>query len=505
MSGVLGCKKAGQNKGHVAIIDIGSNSVRLVVYEGAKRAPLPIFNEKVICALGRDLDRDGCMSKESMDLAVDGLHRFVALIESMGVPRVYTVATAAVREASNGTAFVERVVKDCGLEVNVVSGSREAELSGLGVISAIPKAQGFMGDLGGGSIELVKLGGGHLHQKATLPLGVLRSANGNLTDAAIDSQLSNLGWLNLSEKETFYAVGGAWRALARIHMEQANYPLHVIHQYSINAMEAVSFLRLVGNLSRVTLSGIQGLNHQRIDSVPYAARLLERLIFKTSVDRLVFCAYGVREGCLFDRLSQKRRSHDPLIAMSQEVAVRAGRMTSDGDSLANWISPVFENAVPDMARLRLAASHLADIGWSEHPDYRAEQVFLRILRMPLIGLDHCERSMLALSVASRHSRIDKIVRRWRMDELLNKKRIAEARSIGLAMRLAYTLTGGSIGILNSIRLEYCSDNVRLLIPTYAKILVGDVVERRLRALAKSLKCTYEIVFFEEESPHVALI
>ena len=490
----------GQRNGPVAIIDIGSNSVRLVVYEGAKRAPLPVFNEKVICGLGGELESGGRMSEESMNLAIHGLNRYVALTKSMCVPRVHTVATAAVREASNGAAFVKRVERDCGLDVNVVSGSQEAELSALGVLSAIPKAQGVMGDLGGGSCELVKLGGGRLRQKATLPLGVLRSAGCNPTDAAIDCRLSNLGWLDLSKGETFYAVGGAWRALARIHMEQAHYPLHVIHQYSINALEALSFLQFVGNLSRATLRGVQGLNRQRIDSVPYAARLLERLIFNTGVESLVFCSYGIREGCLFDRLSRKRRSQDPLIAMSQEVASRSGRRTSDGDSLANWIGPVFENAALDMARLRLAAAHLADIGWSEHPDYRAEQVFLRILRMPLIGLDHSERSMLALSVASRHSTIDKIVQRWRIDGLLNEERIAEARSIGLAMRLAYTLTGGAIGLLNSIRLERHNGSLKLFIPTQANILVGDVVERRLRALANSLKCSYEIVFVDDESP-----
>ena len=191
--------------------------------------------------------------------------------------------------------------------------------------------------------------------------------------------------------------------------------------------------------------------------------------------------------------------------MGREVDSRNGRGTSNGESLANWIGPVFDNTVPQLARLRLAASHLADIGWSEHPDYRAEQVFLRILRMPLVGLDHFERSILALSVASRHSGIDGIVQRWHVNRLLNEKQIDEARSIGLAMRLAYTLTGGAIEILNSTRLEHHNNTLQLFIPTQANILVGDVVERRLRALAKSCKCAYGINFFEEEAPLVALV
>jgi len=504
MPGILRAKKAGKRKGPVAVIDIGSNSIRLVVYDGAKRAPLPVFNEKVICGLGRDLDRSGRMSDESMDLALHCLRRYAALTESMGVRRVQTVATAAVREASNGEAFVQRVERECGVEVDVLSGSQEAELAGLGVLSGIPQAQGVMGDLGGGSVELVKLSAGRLRQKATLPLGALRVAANDLSDEAIDAQLSSLNWLGAAKGETFYAVGGAWRALARIHMDQIRYPLHVIHQYSLNSLEALSFAQFVGNLSRETLTRVQGLSRSRIDSVPYAARLLERLILKTEVDQLVFCAYGLREGCLFERLSRKRRSQDALIAMSQEVSGRAGRATSDGDRLADWIAPVFTGESPAMARLRRAAANLADIGWSEHPDYRAEQVFLRILRMPLVGIDHLERAMLALAVASRHSAMDTIVRRWRMDSLLGEEEVAAARAVGLAMRLAYTLTGGAIGLLETTRLERRDDQLQLIIPAHEDILVGDVVERRLRALAKSLKCSHEVVFVEETAPRVAI-
>ena len=257
MPGILTAKKVGKRKGPVAVIDIGSNSIRLVVYDGAKRAPLPVFNEKVICGLGRDLDRSGRMSDESMEMAIHCLQRYVALTGSMGVRRVQTVATAAVREASNGADFVQRIQRECGLDVDVLSGRQEAELSALGVLSGIPRAQGVMGDLGGGSVELVKLSDGRLRQKTTLPLGALRVAANDLSDEAIDKELSNLGWLSAAKEETFYAVGGAWRALARIHMEQIRYPLHVIHQYSLNAIEALSFARFVGNLSHETLTRIK--------------------------------------------------------------------------------------------------------------------------------------------------------------------------------------------------------------------------------------------------------
>ncbi len=510
MPGHLTNKKAvKRRKGPVAVIDIGSNSVRLVVYDGAKRAPLPVFNEKVICGLGSDLDDTGLMSQGSIDLAVHCLHRFLALTESMGVRRVQAVATAAVRDALNGAAFVDRLKSECGLEVKVLGGGQEAVLSGYGVLSAIPDAAGVMGDLGGGSVELVRLSEGRLHQRASSPIGALRGLSaGKLgeeaSDRFIDMHLSQIGWLNEAKGQSFYAVGGAWRSLARIHMDQVRYPIHVIHQYALSALEAHDFARFVGNLSRTTLEGVQGLSRQRIDFVPYAARLLERFIGETGVERVVFCAYGLREGCLYDRLSQKRKSEDPLFAMTREVGGRAGRATEDGERLADWIAPVFGTEMAATKRLRHAAANLADIGWSEHPDYRAEQVFLRVLRMPLVGLDHWERATLALAVSSRHSAVDKIVRRWRIDQLLPGERIAQARSVGLAMRLAYTLTGGAIGLLETSRLARDGDRLLLILPSHADILVGDVVERRFRALAKALHCEYEVVFVEEARRQAAV-
>ncbi len=504
MPGILRADSGGKRKGPVAVIDIGSNSIRLVVYDGAKRAPLPVFNEKVVCGLGRGLDAGGAMSTDSMDLALKSLHRFVALTDSMDTRRVRAVATAAVRDAVNGPDFVDRIKRECGLEVEVLSGKKEARLSAKGVISALPNADGVMADFGGGSVELVRIADGKSEKHATLPLGALRLIGSGyspdeIAENLLNPQLSSLPWLPDSEGGTFYAVGGAWRALARVHMDQVRYPLRVIHNYRISAVDALYFARFVGNLSRNTLERVEGVSRQRLDAVPYAAKLLERLLEDSKVHDLVFCAYGLREGCLYDRLSKRRRALDPLVVMCEEVAGRTGRATADGEALSDWISPVFTDQSDRARRLRLAAAHLADIGWSEHPDYRAEQVFLRILRMPLIGLDHAERAMLALSVASRHAAMDEILRRWRIDSLLDREQIAEARATGLAMRLGYTVSGGAIRLIETIRLERDGDNLALILPDHADILVGDVVERRFRALAKVMKCDYEVFFVNGEA------
>lgn len=505
MPGVLSRGKGyGGKRGSApsAVIDIGSNSIRLVVFEDAQRAPSPVFNEKVLCGLARGLDRTGRLAKGRVALALNSLGRFRALIDAMGVERVDAVATAAVRDAKNGPEFVARVKESCGFDVRVLSGKDEARLSALGLLSGIPEADGVMGDLGGGSLELIGVDAGETRDGVTLPLGPLRlvdMADGDLDEAKriIDRSIDDVAWLGDWNGKHFYPVGGAWRMLARIHMAKAHYPLHVIHQYSISSAEAVDFARFVGRLNGDTLRKVPGVSRKRIDNVPYAAYILERVLEATGATEVVFSAYGLREGCLYDRLSESERRVDPLLARCQLEAGRMGRMTADGETLFDWIDPVFADETPHQRRLRLAACHLADIGWSEHPDYRAEMVFSRIIRHPGVGTDHAGRAFMALAVASRHAALDERLLKREMGDLLSAEETERARAVGLAMRLAYTFSGGVISLLQRARLERDGARMTLSLPDHADILVGDVVERRFNALARALSCEAEIEYAGE--------
>jgi exopolyphosphatase/guanosine-5'-triphosphate,3'-diphosphate pyrophosphatase len=485
-----------------AVIDIGSNSIRLVVYEDAQRAPSPVFNEKVLCGLARGLDRTGRLAGERVALALESLGRFRALIDAMGVDRIDAVATAAVRDAENGPEFVAKVKESCDFDVRILSGKDEAKLSAFGLLSGIPEADGVVGDLGGGSLELIGVDGGATRDGVTLPLGPLRlvdMADGDLDEAKriIDRSIDDVTWLGDWEGRHFYPVGGAWRMLARIHMAKAHYPLHVIHQYSISSAEAVDFARFVGRLSPDTLRKVPGVSRKRIDNVPYAAYILERILGATGATDVVFSAYGLREGCLYDRLSEAERRADPLLARCQLEAGRMGRMTADGETLFDWIDPVFADETPHQRRLRLAACHLADIGWSEHPDYRAEMVFARIIRHPGVGTDHAGRAFMALAVASRHAALDERLLKREMGDLLSPEEVERARAVGLAMRLAYTFSGGVISLLQRARLGRDGARITLSLPDHADILVGDVVERRFNTLARALSCEAEIEYTGE--------
>ena len=485
----------------VAVVDIGSNSIRLVVYEGAQRAPTPVFNEKILGGLARGLDKSGQLSDKGVDLALASLARFRALTEAMGVERVDVVATAAVREAKNGAAFVAEVETRCGFEVRVLSGEEEARLSAAGLLSGIPEAHGLMADLGGGSVELVRVGGGKTGDYGTLPLGPLRLAdmsNGGVGKARkfIDKTLAKLDWLSSAAGERFYPIGGAWRMLARVHMSQSDYPLHVIHQYAVSAKEIRDFCKLVGKLSVGTLRKTPGIARQRAESAPYAAYLMQRIVEESGVDEVVFSAFGLREGCLYDRLAPRVRKMDPLLAICQREAERMGRATADGEALFHWMTPLFPDETERHRRLRLAACYFADIGWSEHPDYRGEMVFERILRHPAVGTDHPGRVFLAVSVSARHAAIDKNLVRREAGALLPNEDFERARAIGLAMRLGYTFSGGVISLLQQAALSRETDRLTLSLPDHADILVGDTVQRRFVTLARALSCEAEIDYYD---------
>ena len=283
------------------MIDVGSNSVRLVVYENGGRAPLPIFNEKVLCGLGRGLDRTGRMPDKGVRKALDSLHRFARLCPQMGVRDIQAVATAAVREASNGPEFLETVRDECGLELRVLTGDREAEVSSAGVISAMPQASGISADLGGASLELSLLEEGSVVERISLPLGtVRRNGDESIRDSetAVREQLGNLAWLQRAADQSLYLVGGSWRALARIHMDETGYPLHVIHNYALDASSASDFCAMLAGWPRERLEAAKGLRSDRLESLPFAAVALECLLEHSGVEEVVFSANGLREGCL---------------------------------------------------------------------------------------------------------------------------------------------------------------------------------------------------------------
>ncbi len=482
--------------GRVAVVDIGSNSIRIVVYDRLSRAPMPIFNEKILCGLGRDLARTGRLHPDGLDMALKNLARFRRLIDGMGVRHVDVLATAAVREAEDGKAFVAKVKRLCGLSVSTISGLEEARLSALGVLSGTPGADGVMGDLGGGSLELVALGREESGRQVTLPLGPFRLMAGKKSRsevrALVDSSLAEQDWLSEYRGRDFYPVGGAWRSLAKVHMAKTKYPVHVIHQYSVPGRELRQLASLIARQGRASLDRLPAVNKRRLETLPYAALVLESLLKTMAPSEVVFSAYGLREGHLFDQLSEEDRSADPLLHTCSEIARRLERF-GEATGIARWTRALFADETPAAARLRKAASLLSDFCWAEHPDYRAEHAYLRTLRMAVVGVDHAERVFLAATLYARYGGLIGDRTSKAVDWVLTPDEILRAKLLGAALRLARTLSGGATGLLRRTRLERTDDELILWLPADQDTLDGDVVARRLDTLAGTLDVSGRIL------------
>jgi exopolyphosphatase/guanosine-5'-triphosphate,3'-diphosphate pyrophosphatase len=477
------------SRGRIAVIDIGSNSLRLVVYDGIGRAPLALFNEKVLCGLGRNLGKSGRLNTDAIAPALANLQRFVALAKAIGVARLDIIATAAVRDASDGAEFVAEVTRRCGAPVRILDGAAEGRLSALGVVSGIPTADGVMGDLGGGSVELVPLDLGGVGDGATLPLGPLRLAEFSdderkLRDV-VDKHIASVPWLRRYRGRGLYLVGGAWRALARIHMEQRSYPLHIIQSYKVPRHDAEQFFQFLGRMSRKSLEKMAAISKKRIEAVPLAAFVLSRLVNVIEPNRLIFSAFGLREGLTFDLLPEAERREDPLLAGCRGIAEASPRFGITGDELFEWMSPLYPAEEPRRRVLRLAIALISDTAWSEHPDYRADESFQRGLRMPLAGIEHGERVFVATALHARYGGPADSDIKAETRRLIGEDDHAAARAIGLVLRLGFTLSAGAPKVLPHTRLTLRDQEIVLTVPDDEPLWAGETVQRRLDAVGRA--------------------
>ena len=479
--------------GRIAVVDVGSNSLRLVVFERLGAALMPLLNEKVMCGLARGIARSGRLNRDGVQLAYANVQRFVALARALQVDHLAVIATAAVRDAKDGAKFAAELERRNGIEVRVIDGTEEARLSALGVLAGIPTADGVAADLGGGSVELVEIQGGNgrptIGSGVTLPLGPLRLGelgdNRKAVADTIDRIVAEAPVLRAVAGRALYVVGGAWRAIARLHMEQARYPLHIIHQYTIGRAQADGFLDLVSRLSRRSLEQITTINRKRLEVVPLAATILRRLIAVGRPERVIFSAFGLREGYAHGLLPTEHPV-DPLIAACAGMAAGQGRFHADGDRLQLWTAPLFPGLPASSRRLHRAVCWLSDQAWMEHPDYRAEHAFTRSLRMPVGAVDHAERVFIAAALHTRYGGAADDPIRLSTAPLLGDRMTAEARALGLALRLAYTLCGGALDLLADVRLVREPDALILELPAAGSVLLGEAVERRLAALGRAL-------------------
>lgn len=477
----------------IAVIDIGSNSVRLVIYEGLTRSPTPIFNEKVLAGLGREVHSTGLLAADAADKALAALRRFRALCEVAGVKRLWCVATAACRDADNGPEFIAAAARICRKNITVLTGKQEARLSALGVVSGLYKPDGIVGDLGGGSLELVDLRGQSVRRGVTLPLGSLAlqdlsEMSVKKAEKIVRNKLDRVPLLRQGEGRTFYAVGGTWRALARLHMWQTGYPLHVMHGYVIPAREALEFSRLVHRVNPEMLSRIEMVNEARRPLLAYAALVLEHIVRIARPRDIVISALGVREGLLYSQLRARERAKDGLIAAAQDLNLLRSRSPVHGHELIRWTDRFMASSGLDETaeerRLRHAACLLADIGWRAHPDYRGEQSLNIIANAAFVAVDHPGRTFLALAVFFRHVGLVDDELSPQVRELASARMLDRARVLGASLRVAYLTSASMPGVLPRTPLVVERGELKLKLRGKFSDLAGDRLFNRLRQLAR---------------------
>jgi exopolyphosphatase/guanosine-5'-triphosphate,3'-diphosphate pyrophosphatase len=477
----------------VAVLDIGSNSVRLVVYERHARALTPLYNEKSPCTLGRGVAATGKLAYENIDRALTAIQRFALVAELTGVGKVHVLATSAVRDAKNAQAFVDAVEETMHAPVRVLSGEEEAHFAALGVIAGIPGFEGIVGDLGGGSLELSELAGGGEAAGETHGLGVIRlqdDSGGSIAKAAslARSRLKSSGLLERQSGGCFCAIGGTWRSLAKVHQLSVDYPLHMVQHYVAKAASVAALC------DEIVSAGAAGkplpyggdVSASRRDLVPFGAAVLGEVLRVANFESIVFSALGVREGYLYSLLDEDQKRVDPLMQAAQEVNILRSRSPAHAVDLIAF-SRQFIDAIglietPDDTRLREVACYLSDIGWRGHPDYRGEQSVDLVAYSALTGIDHPSRAFLAEVLAVRYMGLKHKTVSQDLLTLAGEERNARARLIGALFRVAYPMSAAMPGVLPRASFVAHEGVLTLDLPSELAFLDGEHLRARVEQL-----------------------
>lgn len=480
----------------VGVVDVGSNSVRMVVFDGAARSPAYFFNEKIMCGLGRGLAETGRLNPEGKARALAALKRFALLADEMQVAPMTVVATAATREAEDGPEFQRRVQQETGLKLWVVEGDEEARLSAQGVLLGWPEARGIVCDIGGNSMELARIGEGKVGKRASTQLGPFRlqqiEGGPDKRRGVIDRVLRRLSDELKTEGERIYLVGGSWRVIARLDMERRNYPLTVLHEYRMTPKSLLDTIDWIGVSDLAVLRARTGTSPDRMALVPLACEVLRELIHILKPSEIDVSAYGIREGLLYEQMPAKLRARDPLIEAARMAEITSARIPGFGKKLFTFLEPLFKEASPERLRLIKAACLLHDTTWRAHPDYRAEVCFDNATRANLGGLDHPGRVFLGLALLHRYKNSRSGSRLESLFRLLSEDEIREAEVLGKAMRFGAMFSAADPAEAGALKWAPKKKALELTLTPRGQALFGEVARARFTSLAQALGASVQI-------------
>ncbi|MCW3781311.1 Ppx/GppA family phosphatase [Defluviimonas sp. CAU 1641] len=480
----------------VGVVDVGSNSVRMVVFDGAARSPAYFYNEKVMAGLGQGLAQTGRLNPQGRVRALSALKRFAAIAAGMSLPPLSCVATAAVREAVDGPEFRAEVERETGLRLWVIDGQEEARLSAQGVLLGWPEAEGLVCDIGGNSMELAEVSGGKVGRRVTSPLGPfqLQQVPGGkkgmtkFIKETVEALAAELG----TGHERIYLVGGSWRAIARLDMERRSYPMTVLHEYRMGPQSVLQTVNWIAENDLTALRARTGTSAARMELVPIAAQVLRQLVLSFHPREIDVSSYGIREGLLYEQMPERLRMRDPLIEACRHAERTMARMPGFGKKLYQFLLPLYKNASYEKLRMVRAACLLHDTTWRAHPDYRAEVCFDNATRANLGGLSHQERVFLGLSLLHRYKNSRAGSRLEPLFALLSEEQMKEAEVLGKAMRFGAMFAVKSPEEAGELTWRPKKKVLGLRLNAHAEPLFGEVAQSRFGALADALGAQREV-------------
>ncbi len=473
----------------VGVVDVGSNSVRMVIFDGAARSPAYFFNEKILASLGTGVSETGLLNPKGRRRAVAAIRRFQLLADSLEASPLTLVATAAVRDARDGPEFCEEIQNGTGLTLHIIPGEEEARFAAQGVLLGWPDASGMVCDIGGSSMELAELVRGQVHACTTSLLGPLRlQAIGDKRERkrhiriTIEGLASRMG----VRQERLYLVGGSWRAIARLDMERRGYPLHVLHEYRMTSGSIRKTLKWMVDHPLCGLRSLTGISEARISLVPLAGEVLRELLGVLKPREVAISSYGIREGLLFERMPDALRRRDPLIEACRFAEAKDARLPGFGRVLHKFVAPLFRKVPPNRCRIIKAACLLHDVNWRAHPDYRHEACFDYVSRASLGGLTHSGRIFLGLALLHRYRNNRENTRFAPLLNLLDERDLHQAEVLGRAMRFGSMLAANDAKAIGEMRWRPRKGALELRLPKRSIDLFGEVAEARFHALSEAL-------------------
>jgi len=483
-----------------AIIDLGSNSIRMLIYDNILNSQIPVFNEKAVCQLGKNLDRTGKLDPKGSEFALNVLKRFKQILSNLKVKKYKAIGTAALREATDAKEFIAKAQRIIKKKIIILSGNQEAENSALGVIIGFQKVNGVVADLGGGSLELARVEKNIIHEKISLPLGVLRlfnqpKRNKNKVRKIISFYLNKIEWLRKNKIKNLYLCGGTWRTFMNAHMIKTNYPLPILHQYKLTGFEALKFANKLNSVKAIKSEKLLSATKSRSNYIPIGGYILSNLIKICDPANVFISQSGVREGSLIGKSHLKVLQNNSLNRSVHFISHKKADYAANYIKLYNFIKNLFSSNEKHFShRLLLPACSLSNFDWGLGVYQRAELVFQEVINAPILKLSHSDRIKLGLVSFWRHCST-KYYPNVEFVKLLTNEEIIACRQIGAALRLA-----SSVGVISNIFFDkikiYKSGNKDLILKVSKKDtqVISDQVQKRLKSLAEEMKLKSKIVY-----------